>query len=460
MRAIKLWLEQDKDFPRFTRLAYELTEVPLAEVLLNGIHPWDSGSSMTDLAQKFIEILNAKESQLPELKEFGYCHDFNYDPERSYYGQCSAFERLLADIKNNLYFVYDLNYLELLEITKSALTENWNNETVYNILSRVYPDFNSIRDFLKRKNKNIKLSGYDDIKKYDLSSILKLSDFETEDKVLISEALPVLNFRPARFMEKVTDSRGLLRLTPAIDRFQIRLPSTFANYDNPGISYNCKREVERIRFQPVIDNNPVQRELAKRIALKWRLDQGRYCFTNDIQTTEKMVAEEQFQIVFPDLTYAKEHQESHSFANLIEHRLPRFVIGRYVKSDSPGEVLKNILRKYNVSMTGRKEELLEKLAKLSAKAYRERVRELDDYFARNRFIKVDNAAAKESKHFPVLEGCDIRNMLLAMYAVKHLRGNTILESAHCNDTFDLISLAKSLINGEVNITGSFVSVIN
>jgi len=46
-------------------------------------------------------------------------------------------------------------------------------------------------------------------------------------------------------------------------------------------------------------------------------------------------------------------------------------------------------------------------------------------------------------------------MLLTMYAVKHLRGNVILDAGHENNTFDLPALARSLITGEVEVKGVF-----
>ena len=58
----------------------------------------------------------------------------------------------------------------------------------------------------------------------------------------------------------------------------------------------------------------------------------------------------------------------------------------------------------------------------------------------------------------MLEGLDLRNMVLTMYIIKHLRGNTILEAPHNNDTFDLLSLARSLIKREVALTGVFLRV--
>jgi hypothetical protein len=49
-------------------------------------------------------------------------------------------------------------------------------------------------------------------------------------------------------------------------------------------------------------------------------------------------------------------------------------------------------------------------------------------------------------------------MVLAMYIIKHLCGNTTLEATHNNDTFDLPSFARSLIKREVSLTGIFLRV--
>jgi len=109
-------------------------------------------------------------------------------------------------------------------------------------------------------------------------------------------------------------------------------------------------------------------------------------------------------------------------------------------------------------MTGRKEQLLEKLAHLSAKVYAEHEFELDDYFSMHRFIRVTRAKKGTGQPFPVLENLDLRNMVLTMYIIKHLRGNTILEATHNNDTFDLLSLALALIKQEVSVAGAFLEV--
>jgi hypothetical protein len=48
--------------------------------------------------------------------------------------------------------------------------------------------------------------------------------------------------------------------------------------------------------------------------------------------------------------------------------------------------------------------------------------------------------------------------VLAMYIIKHLRGNAILDASHENDTYDLGDLATALLRGEVSVSGNFVAV--
>ncbi|HOC67511.1 MAG TPA: hypothetical protein PKO23_01765, partial [Candidatus Hydrogenedentes bacterium] len=53
---------------------------------------------------------------------------------------------------------------------------------------------------------------------------------------------------------------------------------------------------------------------------------------------------------------------------------------------------------------------------------------------------------------------NLRNLVLTMYAVKHLRGDAILEVSHQNDTYTEEELALALITGKVELTGAFLRV--
>jgi len=459
MQTFQLSLEPDERFPRFKRLAYQKVEVSLAEVLLQGVHPWDSGSPIYALIHRFVEQLNAEKLYLPGFKELGYGLDYNQGADGERHWDLSGFERLLANIHDRIFFVEQLTYQELIGIAKKALADNWDHQTVRTLVGRVYHDFNAIRDFLKKKDKNLKLSGYNDIDRYDLSRICTLEDFEGEDQVIIGQALPSTNFRSTDFLEKVTGECGRLQLAPSIDHFQMIVSNGFNGYYEQALVYNEARYGNQLRLHPVLSHRPAARDQATQIAQAWRLHNGRYCFTVDVKTAERMLDQGAFRVSFPRLTYPLPEEGEFSSAGLQIQAIERFGIGRFVGTNSSGNVIKDILGRHNVSMTGRKEDLIEKLASLASSVYQDRLDELDSYFCQNLFIKMPNAGNHDPVSFPVINDCDMKNMVLAMYLMKHLRGNTILDAAHNNDTFDLVSLAKALIMGEVTLSGAFVRAL-
>ena len=109
-------------------------------------------------------------------------------------------------------------------------------------------------------------------------------------------------------------------------------------------------------------------------------------------------------------------------------------------------------------MTGNKEKLLAKLAKLTAQEYNSNKDQLDGYFSKNRFIRTSRVPTK-AEEIPILkESLYVRNLLLTVYAVKHLRGNTILEPDHDNNTYTTEELANALLHRRVELKGGFLKV--
>ena len=133
-----------------------------------------------------------------------------------------------------------------------------------------------------------------------------------------------------------------------------------------------------------------------------------------------------------------------------------------VRQDAPyncktsGDIIKGILQKEGIAMTGRKEELLDKLAKLAVLEYQDQNDTLTEYFGRNRFVRVDHETKEGTSSFPVLKDSLLRNLVLTMYAMMHLRGTVILEPDYINDTYTLEDMAKALIEKRVNLEGFFV----
>jgi len=115
------------------------------------------------------------------------------------------------------------------------------------------------------------------------------------------------------------------------------------------------------------------------------------------------------------------------------------------------------LRRYGKPMTGRKEQLLEKVAAVLCEHYEEMLSFLDEHFKRQKYLRIFRTTS--SSLFPfMLEANVVERTVLAMYIIKHLRGNAILDATHENDTFELEDLAGALLRGEVKITGNFVAV--
>ena len=448
METFRLWLEDDKEIPRFKRLKYAKVTVSLADVLKKGIHPWMGPTVHHTLKERFIQILNEEEYKPGELAQFSYCSDIAkpFYSRSNGYRSLSSFEDVLQLVCERIYFIKALSYTELLDLAKERLQNNWCHKVASDLLDRAFPGFDSRRTFLKTKDKNIKVSGYADFDNYDFGRILSLEDFASEDNILIQQGIPLHDFRSVKFLDQVTDERGLLRIKDEIRDFQI---TTYGDrpFCEESVLYNCRRDGQAIRFRPIMDKNPAIRTLAKRFASLWRIDDGRYCFTTDIARVSRMIQESTVKISFTSLNYLKPEEGGTSSASITKSKVDRYSLGGFVNCEAACGELRDLLRQHNVSMSGRKGKLLEKLAELSVKIYKERVKELDAYFSEHRFVKVPNDS-KKGKDFPLLNGIELRNMVLRMYAIKHLRGNAILEAQHENDTFDLLSLAKSLINRE------------
>jgi len=455
MRSFRFWFEPNEKIPQFKKLCWDTIDVSLSDVLKTGIHPWQGDNTHRILDDKLVRILNSDELKPDELVEFNYCADILSNTRNQYYYNLRIrFIALLERIQDSVYFVDRLSYMELLRIVKNRLRKIWDHQIAHNLLRRSCGDFDSMRRLLKTKNKNIKLSGYNDIGNYDLGSILSLEDFESEDSIIISEVIGSYTFRLTRFLDIITDDQNRLKLTDSIHDFQL---SYYSKNHHRSVLYNCHSDGDIIRFRPEISTETSLRTLAKTIAEQWRINEGKYCFDTGIDQVEKMLSQNST-IRFPSLNYTGENNKKSSSAKITQSGIKGYSVGRIISFRDSNETIKRILKNHGISMTGRKEQLFEKLAKLSADIYEEHKPFLDDYFSNRRFIKVESLPSGSSMDFSVLQDLDLRNMIISMYIIKHLRGNVILEASHNNDTFDLLSLAQSLIKGEVSLDGYFLQV--
>ncbi|HQH53507.1 MAG TPA: hypothetical protein PKY01_13855 [Candidatus Hydrogenedentes bacterium] len=459
LQTFRIWLEPDELFPQFKRLAWELVEVSIRDVLTGGVHPWATNPVGTDvhpsLADAFLQRLNNESAKVTELDGFGYCQDVS--AQRGYcYVRKSRFEQVLEYIQKDTYFVENLTYMQLLDIAKRRLHEMWNHRTARTLAERAYTGFQELRQFLKAKSKSIKLSGYGDIDRYDLGEALSLEDFEGRDSLLISQAIPSLNFRKASWLAGITDGRGRLRLAPDIRKVTLTAIPDASDYVH--LVWHVVRDGETCRFRPEIGKSDAKRSKARDFAEQWRMDDGRLCFSTSLDRLSQMVEQRTVTPSFPTLNYTCDYQGPVATAEVTENRVSAFFIGGFYNAKSNGEVLKEILREYGVSMTGNKDALLRKLAELAARKYAEWEPKMDAFFSEHRFVRI-GAFPPKSERLPVLEDQPmLRNLLLTMYALKHLRGNAILDVAHDNNTYSEEQLALALIEGKVGFAGSFLRV--
>ena len=459
LKTFRFWVEPDAQFPMFRRLAWGLVDVSIRDVLMGGVHPWEQTQDGTDkhpsVIDAFLQRLNDDTAKVAELESFGYGHDVSAQ-QGYYYEKKTRFERTLEYLQKDVRFVDDLSYLQLLDIAKQRLRESWNHRTARTLAERTCPGFQELRRFLKAKDKTIKLSGYDDIEQYDLGQVLSPDDFEGRDSLLISEAIPSLNFRKASCLGGVTDSQGRLRLTPDIREVTLTMVPQASDYVH--LVWHVERDGETCRFRPEIGKSDAKRRKAGEFAEQWRTDDGRLCFSTSLERLALMVDQRVALPSFPTLNYTYDHRGPTATAEVDERRVQAFHIGGFYDRKSNGDTLKGILREYGVSMTGNKDALLGKLAGLATKQYEERRKELGAYFSEHCFIRI-NAVPPKSERLPLLEDEPLlRNLLLTMYAMKHLRGNAILDVAHENSTYTEEQLALALVAGKVGFSGAFLRV--
>lgn len=457
MQTLKLWLEDDPDIPELKKLAFEVVDVDIQDILQGGVHPWSDHQANRTLREKFTQVLNSNEVKVKELVEYRYCEDLDTSPSHYSYGEGDSFDALVKRINQHVRFVDAMDYRTLLAIAVRELRRKWDQATAKQLAQSVCCSFNDLRSFIKAKNRDVKLSSYGDVDQYNLGEILSLEDFQTEDKLLIREGLPVDDFRLNSFLQAVTNERGLLRLVSSIDHFQLAsLSEETRRYRT--LSYRCSHNNGTVRLIPSLRDDDEQRHIAKMVAERWRTDNGRYCFTTTMTKLREMISTGGFEAGFSGLDYMRKPEPAQAAARVQRHDVQCFSIGRYLTESDCGDRIKAVLREHGVSMTGTKEQLADKLAQLSVKLYRRYEGEAKRFFRDHRFVRIENGHRHNAENLPVLREIDQRNMLLAMFATRHLRGNTILDAAHENDTYELIDLARSLIKGEVSISGAFLKV--
>lgn len=459
LTTFRFWLAPDKKIPRFKRLHWEEVPVPVADVLTQGIHPWMGAGHCPSLADAVLERINRSETMFAELGAFRLCYDVYLTGTNLHgsYDGCK-FQSLLEELKKTVYFVEDITFLELLQIAKERLLERWDDALAGRLLSAAFYHFADLRRFLKQKDPRITLRSYSDLNHIRLGEVLSLEDFAAHDTLLLHEGLPSHNFRRERFLEQIADASGRLRLVPEIKEFLLYTRTEAASSAFAASHVNWRGECtgSAITVRPQLGAERVTRKAAAAIAEKWRTNEGRLVFQTDLERLAALAAAPGANLVFPTLNYTQKINPPNGDVVVDGAAIAAYKIGVYVTLRSTCDVLRDVLYEHGAPVAGNKEQLLKKLAKLTAKRYEEHLETLDAYFSAQRFIRIrQNVGAAEEFHL-VNDLRYVHNLVVAVYALKHLRGNTILEAGYVNDTYTAEQVAYSLLIENVKADGAFL----
>ena len=458
VQTFRLWFEEDKEVPQFKRLQFETVNVPLAQVLLDGVHPWTGEAVKNGLLDRFMQLLNEEESKPAELSPHGYCGNVAEANRYASYHTMTAFEYTLQRIAENVYFVDSLSLVELLRIAKRQLRERWDKQIASRLLHNTQSGLNEQRAFLKKKDPSLKISSYADIAQYDLGELLSLDDFEHEDEIIIQTAFFRANFRLTAFVTKITQTNDLLRLHPRMRDFEVNALGE-SSWGAPRLKYACECDGQQIRFRPTLQTGGDERVLARKVATEWRMDKGRYCFSVDLDTFSKMTASDSFRIAFPSLNYLAGEEQLTARAKPRDFEINLYTPGYFPTKDLSAEKIRDLFRRHGERTSGRKQQLLDNLAKFAGETYERHAGTIDAFFRKRRFMRVADASVLSARPMPVFENLEIGPLLVTMYIFRHLRGNVLIDPAYENDTYSLRELAQALVNERVKIQGAFAPTV-
>ena len=226
----------------------------------------------------------------------------------------------------------------------------------------------------------------------------------------------------------------------------------------------------RVRFVPDLKlrDNPRCRQMARKIAGELadvRADDGgKYCFSLDIEQADML--QNRAQICFPTIRYGAE-RERHGTSEIASYAsirtdlwVSRYCVGNVLTQNCTNRALSDALRHYGEKVSGTKEEMIERMQKLVARLYPDCEGRMDRYF-RGGFIRVDHRKDNASgKWFePDVDSGPLRNTIIAVYVLKHLRGDRILSADWENEAYSVEELAGAVLEGRVSVRGVFVRAV-
>jgi len=241
IHGLKIWLEPDHRIPVFFRLRYERIEVPIKDVLLEGIHPESTMGPNGDwcqAAELFAQKINGASCRYEPLS----VHRLNSDilPVRNgaMHDRRTALGRTLEFVERNVYFADGVSYDQIVKQAGKYLRQHWCRDPVWNLMVGSRSGFSELRAFLKQKHPQLKIGSYDDMKELDLAELLSVDDFFAEEQSIVQDGLMCHNFRKPVALHGLTDDQHRLRFLKRIEWFEIVINPSSA-YGHGHVKYTC-----------------------------------------------------------------------------------------------------------------------------------------------------------------------------------------------------------------------------
>lgn len=455
--GLKIWLEPDHRISAFSRMGYERIEVPIEDVLLKGIHPESAMGVSGDFCQAaelFSRRLNDGEHRFDALSVQHLNAEIIVSSQGSYHDKRTALARTLEQVGHGVYFANEVTYDRIVKLARKYASTHWSHERAWNLLRSSRSGFSELRAFVKEKHPKLKIGSYDDMNDLDLANLLSVGDFMDEEQSLVLEALNCRNFRKVSALRGLTDDRHRVKFLDRIDWFEL-VVNPNRTHDCGQVKYACGVHGNTVHFKPELVASESQRKFARAFAREYRTTGGDYCFTMPVTLVQGILEHEEVALRFNNVRYLQRLNPLHSTARLRKEQIPRFGIS-WRKMETLDQ-FRDALRTHGWKISGRKSELIKRTAKLAAERYAEVVPVLSEWFSDQRYVRVPNTQRFPTP-FPLLEDEPLQNLLLSMFLMRHLRGNTVVDVNHENQSVQPEDMAEALLVGKTELKGCFLKI--
>ena len=366
----------------------------------------------------------------------------------------TALERTLEVVERNVYFADDVSYEQIVQQAKKFLCTHWSRDHAWNLMVGSHSGFAELRVFLKQKHPKLKIGSYEDMKGLDLAELISVDDFLAEEQSIVQEGLMYHNFRHPGILAGLTDSQHRLRFLNRIEWFELVVNPSSA-HGNGHVKYACGLRGNEVNFEPELSHAVEQRKFARKFARKYRATGGDYCFAMPIGQVQEILDREQVSLRFPNVRYLQRINSLQTSARLRKEQIPKFGVS-WRKMETLDQ-FRDALRAHGWKISGKKSVLIKRTAQLAADRYAEIAPMLCEWFSDQRFVRVpkDQTFAEA---FPLLEDESLKNLLLSMFLLRHLRGNTVVDVDHENKSVQTEDMAEALLNGKAKLSGCFLKV--